>query len=277
MTRLSKRPVVSIVVITVNTPAVTQACIKSILHHTTVPYELIVVNNSRARAIRKRLKTFCGIKIIPNKKNLGYARAANQGAAASRGKFICFLNSDTLVPPHWMERLLKAAKLPKVGAVSPLSEWETYRRLGPSKIQNAMTFTQLTDLAFQKWYKNRLKKARWLSGFCLMIPKAVMLWHGFFDEQFFFGWEDIDYSLRLRLEGYKLLKVESLFIYHRRGASSSVKRHKLLVRRAEKAFLSKWSLKFNKKFSKDRDVFAEVDRREKLSSFVPIPLSAWQQ
>ena len=260
--RRSKRPVVSIIVITVNTPAITKACIQSILQNTAVPYELIVVNNSRAYGIQKCLKTFPRIKIIRNKKNLGYAKAANQGATAARGRFLCFLNSDTLVPPHWMERLLKAAKLPKVGAVSPLSEWETYRRLGPSNIQKATAFTQLTDEAFQKWYKNRVKKARWLSGFCLVIPKAVMLRHGFFDERFFFGWEDIDYSLRLRLQGYRLLKAASLFIYHRRGASSSVKRHRSLVRRAEKAFLSKWSLIFNKKFSKDREVFAAVDQRE---------------
>jgi len=261
----SSRPVVSIVVVTVNTPAVTQACIESILRHTTVSYELIVINNSRARSIRKCLKKFRGIKIIQNKKNLGYSKAANQGAIESNGKFLCFLNSDTLVPPRWMERLLKAARLPGVGAVSPLSEWETYRRLGSPQNQNAEIFTELADMAFQQWYKNRLKNSRWLCGFCFMIPRSVMACQGLFDERFFFGWEDIDYSLQLRLQGYRLLKVASLFVYHRRGASSSAKRHRLLVRRAEKLFLSKWSLKFNKKFSKDCDVFAEVDRQGRLS------------
>lgn len=257
-----KRPTVSIIVVTMNTPKITRACLDSVRRHTTVPYELIVINNSRAQAILDCLKKFRGIQVIQNFKNLGYAKAANQGALHSRGEFLCFLNSDTWVPPGWLERLLDAARLPGVGAVSPLSEWERYRRLWPSENQAVLeNFTLMTDKAFQKWHTGRTKMARWLCGFCLMIPRVVMARLGFFDERFFFGWEDIDYSLRLRLKGYRLLKVESLFIHHKRGASSSVSKHKKLVREAQKQFLSKWSAAFGVRLRSDRAVFATVDQR----------------
>ncbi len=262
-----KHPTVSVIVVTMNTPKITRACLDSVRRHTTVPYELIVVNNSRGRAIQDCLKKFNGIHLIQNPKNLGYTKAANQGALRSRGEFLCFLNSDTWVPPRWLERLLDAARLPGVGAVSPLSEWEKYHRLWPSENQAVLeNSTVLTDEAFQKWHAGRTKMARWLCGFCLMIPRVVMARLGFFDERFFFGWEDIDYSIQLRLKGYRLLKAESLFIYHKCGASSSVSKHKKLVREAKKRFLSKWSAAFGVRLRSDKAVFVKVDRRVRQGS-----------
>ncbi len=267
----SVRPTVSIIVVTVNTPRITTTCLESVRRHTTVPYELIVVNNSRARAIRQCLKKFRGIQMIRNPRNLGYTKAANQGAVASKGEFLCFLNSDTLVPPRWMERLVKAARLPGVGAVNPLSEWETDRRISLDQNKDSRAFTELADRAFQHWYKDRLKNSLWLCGFCLVIPRTVMARHGLFDERFFFGWEDIDYTLRLRLKGYRLLRVESLFIHHARGASSSVQRRRQLTGHAKKLFLSKWSALFRKKLSKGGAVFTEAGRRVKRSQISQNP------
>ena len=259
----SSHPTVSIIVVTVNTPKVTATCLESVRRHTTVPHELIVVNNSRARAIRQCLKKFRGIQIIQNPGNFGYTRAANQGAIESTGEFLCFLNSDTIVPPQWMERLLKAARLPGVGAVNPLGERETDHRVSLAQNQEPHAFTELTDQAFQHWHKGRLKNALWLCGFCLVIPRAVMARHGLFDERFFFGWEDVDYTLRLCLKGYRLLRVESLFVYHTRGASSNAERRRQLIRHSKKLFLLKWGSLFKRKFSENRAVFTAVDRRIK--------------
>lgn len=259
------RPTVSIVVVTTNTPATTERCINSILRNTTAPYELTVVNNSSSRAIRGSLKKFRGIQIIRNPRNLGYTKAANQGARQSKGSYLCFLNSDTWVPPQWTERLLEAVRLPGVGAVSPLGEWERYRYRSWPSIKNKIaleTFNLLTDEAFRKWRAGRTKNARWLSGFCLMTPRTVLTRLGFFDERFFFGWEDIDYCLRLRLQGYRLLKVESLFVYHQQGASSSTGKHRRLAKQAEKLFLSKWSSLLNIKARRYQTVFSEIQRRK---------------
>ena len=260
-----KQPTVSIIVVTVNTPKMTRACLESVIRHTTVPYQLIVVNNSPAGAIRKCLKTFHNIEIIQNPKNFGYTKAANQGALHSSGEFLCFLNTDTLVPPRWAERLLEAVRLPQVGAVTPLVDWKQCGSAGPfrkAKTPEAIeASTLLINQAFQKWYRGHVKSARWLCGFCLMIPRTVMTCVGLFDERFFFGWEDIDYSLQLRLKGYRLLKARSLFVYHQGGASSSVKKRKQLVKKTERRFLSKWNSLLNTKHRDSLAVFASVDRR----------------
>lgn len=256
------RPVASIIIVTMNTPSLTENCIRSVLKHTTVPYELIVVNNSRARAIGDSLKKISGIQVIQNMRNVGYTKAANQGALRSRGEFLCFLNSDTWVPPQWLERLLDAARLPRVGAVSPLNGTGRHRFGWPSQGHDAIEASALlTDEAFRKWYPGRIKNSQWLYGFCLVIPRTVMTRMGLFDERFFFGWEDIDYSLQLRLKGYRLIKAESLFIHHQRGASSTARKRQRLVNQSGKIFLSKWSSFFNTTLRNDRAVFAAVNRR----------------
>ena len=260
-----KRPTVSIIIVTVNTPKMTRVCLESVIRHTTVPYQLIVINNSRAGAIRKCLKTFPGIEIIQNPKNVGYTKAANQGALHSSGEFLCFLNTDTLVPPRWIERLLEAARLPRVGAVTPLVDWKQYGRRGPfkeAKDPEAIEASALLiDQAFEKWYRGHVKSVRCLFGFCLMIPRVVMTCAGLFDERFFFGWEDIDYSLQLRLKGYRLLKVKSLFVYHQGGASSSVKKNKRLIKKAEACFLAKWNSLFHTQHRHYLGIYGEVDRK----------------
>lgn len=234
-----KQPLVSIITTTVNTPSLTSACLQSVSENTAVPYELIVVNNSRARPIRERLGNFKNIRVIQNTKNLGYTRAANQGIRASRGKFLCFLNTDALVPAGWMERLLDAAEKPGAGAAGPLTEPNGFRWPAPDP-EARRAIAALIDEFVEQRNGNAPRESHLLTGFCLLIPRKVMGRMGLFDERFFFGWEDIDYSLRLRLAGYRLLTVPSLFIHHRQGASAGTKRRRQLVLQSERQFVAKW-------------------------------------
>ncbi len=237
-----KPPRVSIIVVTVNTPEMTAACLSSVFEQTTVPYELIVVSNSRSKRIQRILSSLPSrVRVIQNARNLGYTKAANQGIRASRGKYLCFLNSDTLVPPGWMERLLEAARAPRVGAVGPVSVGHGYRmNWNRRDLPDRKTLMILTDEAVRRRHSGRVESVPALSGFCLMIPRAVIDRTGLFDERFFFGGEDSDYSVRLRLEGFRLYRVPSLFIHHEGAGSGSPKRHRRLFRQARRIFLSKW-------------------------------------
>lgn len=239
---MAKQPLVSIIVVTMNTPEITRACLESVIRHSSVRYELIVVSNSRAEAIRKTLKKIHGLRVIQNQENLGYTKAANQGAIESRGKFLCFLNSDTIVPPGWLERLLEAASLPGVGAAGA-------KRWGQPRTKDAamrLGYTLLADKALKNARQKKFETASRLCGYCIMIPRHVMACQGLFDERFFFGYEDFDYSLQLRVKGYKLLLVNPLFISHIGSASSTLQRHRQLVRVSRKQYLAKWSLFYKK-------------------------------
>jgi len=157
--------------------------------------------------------------------------------------------------------MLTAVRKPKVGAVSPLGQEEYYLYRWPNtKIRNRTALVELVDRGFQHWYFNRFKSVGWLSGFCLLIPKSVINRVGLFDERFFFGWEDIDYSMQLRLKGYQLMNIKPLFIYHQRSGSSSPKRHRQLVRKAKKDFVTKWSGLLKQRFGHYNEVFSEVNQ-----------------
>lgn len=242
---MTPQPVVSIIVITMNTPRMTAACLRSVIRNTSIPYELIVINNSRAQPIRRCLRRFPKALVIQNRDNLGFSKAANQGIEAGRGRYFCLLNTDTLVPPRWLERLVEAIQRPGVAAVGPASN-ELYGRLGEkpwpfSFSSDSPEKTNLVDRHFQRQYRNKLESVPFLHGFCLLLSRAAMAGIGRFDENYFFGLEDIDYCLQLRLHDYQLLRVHSLFVYHRQRASASPERRRRLVEQAEGYFLQKWT------------------------------------
>ena len=239
---MTHAPIASIIVITLNTPGLTRACLRSVVRNTSVSYELIVINNSQAHSIRTCLAEFRGIRVVQNRRNLGFARAANQGALASRGRYLCFLNTDTLVPPRWLERMVEAARQPGVGAVGPTSQLVHGHRLNwpPPNVEPDEEITRFADQAFQRLNASRPELTTDLYGFCLLIPRVVMARIGFFDEGYYFGIEDNDYCIRLRMEGYRLLRLRNLFVHHQGGASSHPNRRRRLVLDARKHFVSKW-------------------------------------
>ncbi len=254
------RPLVSIVIATLNTPRMTETCLNTVVKNTSVPYELIVINNSCARSIQECLAKFKDIRIIQNPRNLGYTKAANQGVRVSRGKYLCFLNTDTCVPPRWMERLLEAFRNPGVGAAGPMSQdsgvqytWST------SRPEDLEILTLLTDEASQRLYSNSSEIVPRLWGFCWVIPRSVMAQVGLFDERFFFGWEDIDYCLRLRFHGFQLVRRKSLFVHHQRSGSATVQQRSRLVLQTERSFSKKWCSILNLPPSDYRTIFRVAD------------------
>jgi len=236
-----RRPRVSIIVVTVNTPAMTRACLASVIRHTASPYELIVVNNARPQTICRIVNVAPQARVIQNAENLGYATAANQGARAARGDYLCFLNSDTLVPSGWTERLVAVARRPGVGAVGPVTvRWGYPYPWPPRELPLNDATTGLVDRWIARQHRARLEHVPWLPGFCLMIPRAVLRRVGVFDERFFFGSDDVDYSLRLRLAGYRLLRLSSLFVYHQWGGSVPAGHRQRLFRQANRQLIAKW-------------------------------------
>lgn len=267
-------PLVSIIVTTINTPSLTSACLKSVFENTAVPHEIIVVNNSRARPIRTCLERFDSIRAIQNPANVGYTKAANQGILASRGKFLCFLNSDTLVPDRWLERLLDAVEKPGVGAAGPRTEPNGFRWPATDQ-QVRQAIAVFLDEFVERHHRDTTRDSNLLMGFCLLIPRKVMSQVGPFDERFFFGWEDIDYSLRLRLAGYRLLTASSLFIHHRQGASATTQRRRRLVRQSELQFIAKWKSILRSQHCRSGTLLEEFNHRLKYIRNSTNPNGKW--
>ena len=98
--------------------------IESVFKHTYWPFEFILVDDcSPDPAVLEYLKTLegkqnesnkcIGLKVIANKKNKGFAATCNVGMRASTGKYICVLNSDVLVTPYWLTKMVTAIEVNK--------------------------------------------------------------------------------------------------------------------------------------------------------------------
>src|SRR5258708_2970093 len=93
----------SIVIVNYNTAQLTKDCITSIKKFTkNIKYEIILIDNASSEGIQVE-----GLKIIKNKENVGFGGANNQGIKLAKGRYILFLNSDTLLIENSLEKLVE--------------------------------------------------------------------------------------------------------------------------------------------------------------------------
>ncbi len=121
---------VSIILKVWNAGAHVRLCLKTLLQHTEGPFELIVVDNgSRPEIVQFLRATAAGdprVRLIENHTNLGPGHANRQGAAAAKGRTLCLMDSDVLVPHGWLARLVAEFKRqPAVKLLAPLNYHQT--------------------------------------------------------------------------------------------------------------------------------------------------------
>ena len=104
--------VVSVIIPVYNKPLYTFNCLKSIIEHTSdeIPYEVMVIDNASDSETKDMLLHFSNLKYIRNENNLGFVDACNSGALNSFGKYLLFLNNDTIVTNGWLNRMVETAE-----------------------------------------------------------------------------------------------------------------------------------------------------------------------
>ncbi|MDI4567916.1 MAG: glycosyltransferase family 2 protein, partial [Mycoplasma sp.] len=110
---------VSIIIVNYNTKELTVNCINSIYKHTkNVDFEVIVVDNASSDGSKECFGAFPGIIYIYSHENLGFGKANNLGVQVSRGKYLFFLNSDTLLINNTVKILCDTYKrIPNAGCL----------------------------------------------------------------------------------------------------------------------------------------------------------------
>jgi GT2 family glycosyltransferase len=112
---------VSIVIVSFNARADLERCLESLrAAPPQASHEIVVVDNRSTDGSAESARQFPGVRVIQQETNAGFARANNAGIRASTGTALLLLNSDTIVPPGAIDRLLNAlAAEPAVAIVGP--------------------------------------------------------------------------------------------------------------------------------------------------------------
>ncbi len=219
----SPYPLTSLIIPVFNGRTLLKGCVDSLRKHTTAPHEIIVVNNGSDAATTRYIRSLRGVRVIANRSNLGFARAVNQGMRAARGRYIGWINSDTVCTPEWLERMIDALQSdPAIAAVGPM----TNRSAGAQVVRlkrDAGSDPKALDRYARAWsmmHDGQRRDVRRLTGFFTLFKRRAVDEVGLLDERFGTGcYEDYDYCLRLRQAGYRLALAMDVFIHHREHAS----------------------------------------------------------
>jgi len=193
-----------------------------------IPFEVIVIDNQSSDGTPEWIReNFPRVQLTVNAENMGFARANNQGIRESRGEFILFLNTDTILQPQAVAFLLEELRSNRrIGAVGPSlrSGEKTFQVSFGQKVSFLREIFQ--KMVLNPYYRFRLKRGvkkcqvGWLSAACLLMRKDVLEEVGLFDEKFFLYFEDIDLCVRIREKSYVLEYLPQARVYHLGGAST---------------------------------------------------------
>ncbi len=201
-------------------------------------HEIIVVDNNSTDGSREQLPLrFPGAKFIMNNENLGFAKACNQGFKIASGKYILFLNPDTILSETSLTDCLTFFEThPDAGAVGVRMTDIQKRFLKESKRglpTPSASFYKLFGLSavfprstiFSKYYEGHLPEKEnnpvdVLSGAFMIIRKEIFEKLNGFDERFFMYGEDIDLSFRVLQSGYKNYYLGTVSVIHLKGGST---------------------------------------------------------
>ncbi len=236
---------VAIIIVNWNGKADTLECLALVakLETRNSKLEIIVIDNGSTdgsvEAIRKK---FPSVDVIENKENLGFTGGNNVGikrALANGADFVWLLNNDTAVDKNALEALVVSFSDEKVGITGSKIYFsagrefhkERYKKSELGKVfwyaggridwQNMYASHRGVDEVDGGQY-DTTEETPFVTGCSMMVRKEVFEKIGFFDEKFFAYLEDLDFCLRARRAGYKLLYVPRSIVWHKNAGSSGV-------------------------------------------------------
>jgi len=218
-------PDVSIVIPVYNHALVTFTCLQSICETmTTVSYEVVVVDDGSSDDTSAMLNAMKNIRVVRNETNRGFIEASNEGARVARGRYLLFLNNDTVVLPNWMDELIRTFELiSDAGLVGGKLIYPDGRLQEAGAIVwkngDAMNYGRYDDAEKPEYCY--LRDVDYCSGACLLIKKELFEQLGGFDEAFKPAYcEDADLAFKVKRAGKRVLYQPLAKVVHFEGTSS---------------------------------------------------------
>ncbi len=241
----SENPELSIIILNYNVKDLLLNCLESVFQSKGKldRWQVIVVDNASSdgsvEAVRKKYKGYYDIEILENKTNLGFAAGNNVGVKIAKSPVILFLNPDTVTEDHAIQKSLEVLLSdPDIGALGCKVElpdgrldyschrgfptpWNSLAYFSglAKKFPRSPLFSGYTGSFLDI---NKSHEVDCISGTFLMVRKIAGKQVGFWDEDYFFNGEDIEFCYSLREKGWKIYFYPDVKIVHFKGSSSGL-------------------------------------------------------
>lgn len=225
-------------------------CLAALAADTTgMAHETVIVDNSPGDgALDAVAARFPDARGIANAENVGFARAVNQGIAASTGAFVLLMNPDCVIAKGSVPVLLAHLRAhPRTAIAGPrIVDSDGALQLSARSFPTHLTFlfnrySLLTRLfpnnpwsrryLLTDWDHRSTREVDWLSGACMLVRREAIAEVGGMDERFFMFNEDVDWCRRMKLSGWKVTYVPEAEVVHHIGASKGKVATKVIVER----------------------------------------------
>ena len=230
---------VSVIIVNFNCGLLLTDCVRSVLA-STVSVEVFVSDNGSVDDSIQYLQQEISderLQITLNKSNLGFAKASNMLLPKGNGDFLLFLNPDCLIKPDTVERMVRVLESqPDVGMAGCLlrntdgSEQAGCRRRVPTPARTLVRVLYLDrpfpflrekgTLLYKEALPDAPQTVEAISGAFMLVRREALEDVGLMDEAYFLHCEDLDWCMRFRRKGWKILFVPDVAITHHKGHCS---------------------------------------------------------
>jgi GT2 family glycosyltransferase len=190
----------------------------------------VIDNDSSDDSVHFLREHYANVKLIQNKKNLGFAGGYNEGLKNIQEPILCLINSDIEVTDHWLEPILNHFnRYANVASIQPkildLKDKKKFEYAGGSggfydhfgyAVCRGRYFDSVEE---DKGQYDDVVDLFWASGCCIFVRNQVFKEVGGFDTDYFAHQEEIDLCWRLQLAGHRIMSCPASIIYHIGGGT----------------------------------------------------------
>jgi len=224
----------SIIVVHYRTPHLLTRLLDSLfLSPPDLSFEVYVLDNGDDESRIELLPRDSRVSLYALGTNVGFAKAANEGMRKATGHYFLLANSDVEFPAGSVASLVETMDgLPQAGALGvrleqPDGRVEVNGGSFPTLLSEYRRRRQIRAKKRKKPEKKgmngaSLEECDWVTGACLLLRRKAVEEVGYFDENFFLYYEDVDLCTRLWQAGWLVYYLPTVVVIHHRGASCSL-------------------------------------------------------
>ena len=214
-----RAPRTSVIVINWNGKHFLDTCLTALRRQTFKDFETILVDNGSSDGSQEHVRAnFPEVRLLALGENLGFTGGNIAGWNEARGELIILLNNDTEVHPQWLESIHEAAlAYPEAGGFAcKMLMFDERTRIDNCGFDLGATGTSF-DLGRGRADGPEWRSPREVFGACggaAVYRRKMLEKVGFFDDDFFMTFEDVDLNFRAQLQGFKCMFVPGAIVYH---------------------------------------------------------------